>query len=76
MMPKLKAKQNWSNLTLESATPSAQHKKPTWLIPLLYTAPNQTSFCFKAGNKDYGLAGAGGSDPGSISELSLKRKYR
>ena len=55
----------------------------TWLLPFIFTLPNQTQYVAKAGNKAYGLSsnfpntvGNGYGPTFGSTELALKRKYR
>ena len=80
MPPKVMAKQSWSakNYT-EKPKSSLLSRITTWLVPFVFTAPNQTAFTVKAGNKDMGLDGSTVTSTAanySTSELSLKKKYR
>ena len=74
------AKQSWSAKSYtEKPKASMLQRITTWLIPFVFTAPNQTAFTVKAGNKEYGLDGstvASSAGPYSTSELTLKKKYR
>lgn len=45
----------------------------TWMLPYEFQAPNKSNLLFKAGNRTYTLDGT--SKGGSVSELSLRKKY-
>lgn len=80
MGPKIRARQVWSNT---EPTVDLSRQVTTWLLPFIFTLPNQTTFVAKAGNKSYGLSANVPTANGNVygptfgtSEASLKRKYR
>lgn len=77
---KIRARQVWSRT---EPTVDLSKQLTTWLLPFIFTLPNQTQFVAKAGNKSYGLSsnfpntvGNGYGPTFGSTELALKRKYR
>lgn len=74
-----KTSQLWGSKTVEKNNSLVEEN--TWCETHNYQAPFLSFFTFKAGNKDYALAGfsEAGTDQQAklrISELALKKKYR
>ena len=59
-----------------SATTSDFIEESSWISPYKHCSPNEVEVYFKAGSKDYALAGKGEDNKLKISPIQLKKKYR